>query len=91
MSADWVILLTALVLLWVGALFSTRGRASVGRKRRRLGQGAEEFWMEQLLLITRGNRGAIERGVAARRARHPDAPRAELLRMLHDEYIRDRR
>ena len=91
MSADWVTLLAALVLLWAGVLFTTRGRAGAGGKRRKLGQSAEAFWMERLLRLTRGNRDAIERGVSARRAKFPQASRAELLELLYHDYLRDRR
>lgn len=54
-------------------------------------QGEEQLWREKLLTITRGNVGAIERGVAAKRQRFPQLPEAELLKLLYEEYLRDRR
>jgi len=54
------------------------------------GSRAERALEEELLRLTRGNRGAIERGVTAQRRRHPDASRADLLRRVRDEYLRDR-
>ncbi|GGK98719.1 hypothetical protein [Deinococcus radiotolerans] len=54
------------------------------------GRRAERALEEELLRLTRGNRGAIERGVTAQRRQHPQASRAELLRRVRDEYVRDR-
>ena len=54
-------------------------------------QGEEQLWREKLLTITRGNVGAIERGVAAKRQRFPQLSDAELLKLLYEEYLRDRR
>ena len=43
------------------------------------------------MAMTLGSAGAIERGVTAKRRRFPRASRAELLKMVHDDYLRDRR
>ena len=50
----------------------------------------EAVLMEKLMTITRGNQGAIERGVTAKRRAHPRANRAELLDLLYHEYLKDR-
>ncbi|WP_295818479.1 hypothetical protein [uncultured Deinococcus sp.] len=52
--------------------------------------GEEARWEERILLMTRGNRGALERAVTARRRRHPEKSRLELLKLVHDEYVKDR-
>ncbi|MBB6017314.1 hypothetical protein ACFP9V_06795 [Deinococcus radiopugnans] len=41
--------------------------------------------------MTRNNRGAIERGVTAKRRNFPHASRAELLERVHTDYMRDLR
>lgn len=56
----------------------------------RSGQAAERHWMTKLMDITRGNTGAIERSVTAKRRRFPQATRAELLERVYDDYRRDR-
>lgn len=53
-------------------------------------RGQEAHWEERVLALTRGNRGAMERAVTARRKKFPLASRTELLKMVHDEYLRDR-
>lgn len=50
----------------------------------------EAQWEERVLLLTRGNRGAMERAVTAKRKRFPNATRAELLKMVYEDYLRDR-
>lgn len=50
----------------------------------------EAKWEEKILLMTRGNRGALERAVTARRRKFPNATRLELLKLVHDEYVKDR-
>lgn len=57
---------------------------------RRVMKPEEEVWFRRLMSLTLGNRGAIERGVTAKRRKFPRASRAELLEMVHDEYLRDR-
>lgn len=47
--------------------------------------------MQKLLTVTRNNRGAIERGVTAKRRKFPQASRAELLERVHTDYMRDLR
>ncbi|MPY67101.1 hypothetical protein F8S09_10420 [Deinococcus sp. SDU3-2] len=90
---------TALVLIvislaGVGVLLLTRrsGPGHSGGFRppaRRMMKTDEEVWLRRLLTLTRGNRGAIERAVTAKRRKFPRATRAELLEMIHDEYRRD--
>lgn len=48
------------------------------------------MWEQRLMSMTLGNRGAIERGVTAKRRQHPRASRAELLEMVYEDYLRDR-
>ncbi|WP_309569758.1 hypothetical protein [Deinococcus sp.] len=50
----------------------------------------ERHWEERILLMTRGNRGALERAVTARRRKFPQATRLELLKLVYDEYVKDR-
>jgi len=57
---------------------------------RRVTKTGEDIWLRKLMTLTLGNWGAIERGVTAKRRRFPRATRAELLEMVHDEYLRDR-
>lgn len=61
------------------------GQRVVGRP-----MGEEARWEERILLLTRGNRGAMERAVTARRRKFPNATRLELLKLVHDEYVKDR-
>ena len=69
-------------------LLATRsGKTSSGPPTNR---NAERYWEQKVLDQTRGNRGAMERAVTARRRKHPRASRAALLEMVHDEYVRDR-
>lgn len=82
---------TALVLIVIslagaGLLRLTRRGGAFPPAR---GRGAEDALLRQLLGMTLGNRGAIERAVAARQRQFPHATRAELLRMVLDEYRRD--
>lgn len=82
---------TALVLIVIslagaGVLLLTRRGGAWSAPRRR---GAEDTLLRQLLSMTLGNRAAIERAVAARQRQFPHASRAELLRMVLDEYRRD--
>ncbi|PNY80140.1 hypothetical protein [Deinococcus koreensis] len=71
--------------------------AGLRLSRRDSGRGGSVFtraqeaqWEERVLRLTRGNRGALERAMTARRTRFPQATRLELLKMVHDEYVRDR-
>lgn len=86
MDAAWLLVLLAGLVF--ALLLATRGV----RHPRRRGQSrhAEAVWERKLLSMTLGNRGAIERGLTAKRRQHPGASRAELLRRLHDDYVRDR-
>lgn len=77
------LLLLLAALLVAGALWWRRSPWPASRR--------EQVWQRRLLLLTRGDAGAIERGVTARRRKFPRATRAELLEMLHDDYLRDRR
>ncbi|WP_104991779.1 hypothetical protein [Deinococcus sp. NW-56] len=82
---------TALVLIVIslagaGLLLLTRRDGGFPAAR---SQGAEDALLRQLLSMTLGNRAAIERAVAARQRQFPRATRAELLRMVLDEYRRD--
>lgn len=52
-------------------------------------QGTGDTLLRQLLGMTLGNHAAIERAVTARQRQVPHASRAELLRMVLDEYRRD--
>ncbi|MDL2343305.1 hypothetical protein QOL99_03975 [Deinococcus sp. MIMF12] len=90
---------TALVLIVIslagaGVLLLTR-RGGPGRPGgfrpppRRTMKTDEEVWLRRLMTLTRGNRGAVERAVTAKRRTFPRATRAELLEMIHDEYRRD--
>ncbi|WP_156039262.1 hypothetical protein [Deinococcus marmoris] len=51
----------------------------------------EDLWLQKLLAVTLNNRGAIERGVTAKRRSFPHASRAELLERVHTDYMQDRR
>lgn len=84
-----ILLLAAFVWALLHATRNLRGPRSGVRAPGR-GSRAERALEEELLRLTRGNRGAIERGVTAQRRRHPDASRADLLRRVRDEYLRDR-
>ncbi|MFC4638538.1 hypothetical protein [Deinococcus hohokamensis] len=56
----------------------------------RLFGGRQEAQLEQKILrLTRNNRGAMERAATAKRQKHPVASRAQLLQMVHDDYVRD--
>lgn len=82
---------TALVLIVIslagaGVVLLTRR----GSRRPALPRGpGEDVLMRQLMKMTLDNRPAIERAVAARQRQFPHATRAELLRMVLDEYRRD--
>lgn len=52
--------------------------------------GQVRHWEDKILLLTRGNRGAMERSVAARQKKFPEATRLELLKLVHDDYVKDR-
>lgn len=82
-----ILLLAAFVWALLHVTRNLRGARSASRGS---GPRAERALEEELLRLTRGNRGAIERGVTAQRRRHPDASRADLLRRVRDEYLRDR-
>ncbi|WP_119675238.1 hypothetical protein [Deinococcus sp. RM] len=85
------LLLILLLAAFVWALLHvTRHLRGVRSASRDSGPRAERALEEELLRLTRGNRGAIERGVTAQRRRDPQASRAELLRRVRDEYLRDR-
>ncbi len=86
MSAAVLLIVLALALLAV--LLKTRpGDAA---KAPPASKNAERYWEQKVLSQTLGNRGAMERAVTARRRKYPHASRAELLEMIHDEYLRDR-
>lgn len=85
MSAAVLLIVLALALL--ALLVATRPGTSKGPPGSR---NAERYWEEKILRQTRGNRGALERALTARRRKYPQASRAELLEMVHDEYVRDR-
>lgn len=87
--------LTLLVVFWLVLLLVSRGRvggkgqASRGSARP-LAASDEDLWLQKLLAVTLNNRGAIERGVTAKRRSFPHASRAELLERVHTDYMRDR-
>lgn len=88
-------LLTLLALCGAALLLLTRPAerrpsSSFRPPPRRMMKTEEEVWLGKLMTLTLGNRGAIERGVTAKRRKFPRATRAELLEMVHDEYLRDR-
>lgn len=87
-------LLTLLALCGAALLLLTRpaqrGPSTFRPPARRMMKTEEEVWLRKLMTVTLGNRGAIERGVTAKRRKFPRATRAELLEMVHDEYLRDR-
>lgn len=78
------VLLIVLAVGLLGVLLATRPGGGTGAR------GDERDWEERLLRQTRGNRAAIERAVTAKRRQYPHASRAELLKMIHEEYVRDR-
>lgn len=78
----WEILVIVLALLLVGWLFWTRRPGASSR-------GAEK-WERLVLSQTLGNRGAMERAVTSKRKKFPEASRAQLLEMVHEDYARDR-
>lgn len=53
--------------------------------------GAETYWERRALSQLRGDRAALERLVAYQARRMPRASRAELLRRVYDEHVRDQR
>lgn len=91
-------LVILLALFWTGILLLTRPRGKAQRSSapgfrpppRKMFKTEEDVWLRKLMNITRGNRGAIERGVTAKRRKFPRATRAELLEMVYDEYVRER-
>ena len=83
-----IILIAVAVAVWQ-LIRIERQRGSAGRNPR-TGKAAETHWMNKLQEITRGNTGAIERSVTAKRRKFPDATRAELLERVYDDYQRDR-
>ncbi|MEW6420134.1 MAG: hypothetical protein AB1511_00200 [Deinococcota bacterium] len=82
------LLLILLALALLAVLLATRPGGQLKDFPR--GRTAERDWEEKILRQTRGNRGALERALTARRRKYPHASRAELLEMIHDEYVRDR-
>ncbi|GHF32835.1 hypothetical protein HNQ07_000349 [Deinococcus metalli] len=83
-------MLTLLVIAGAAlAVYAVMRASRAGGSSPRTG-GQERQWEERILLMTRGNRGALERAVTARRRRFPGATRLELLKMVHDEYVKDR-
>lgn len=93
------VLLIALTLFWAGLLLWTQPRRTKLPRtparhipvRPSGNSGEEQLWRGKLLSVTRGNVGAIERGLAAKRRRFPHLPESELLHLLYEEYLRDRR
>ena len=90
----------ALALLWLVVLLLTRPRTRPPAPRsaprfqpppRRMEKTDEDLWTRKLMGMTLGHAGAIERGVTAKRRKFPRATRAELLEMVHSDYLRDRR
>ena len=53
--------------------------------------GAEMEWERRALSQLRGDRAVLERLVAYQARRMPRASRAELLRQVYDEHVRDQR
>ncbi|MBZ9714192.1 hypothetical protein [Deinococcus multiflagellatus] len=87
---DAALLLVLLAGLVFALLLATRNLRHPERRGQGQSRRAEAVWERKLLSMTLGNRGAIERGLTAKRRQHPGASRAELLRRLHDDYVRDR-
>ena len=93
------VFLALLALFWAVLLLLSRGKVGqsvAGRRGSPRSEGLpspsqEEFWLQKLLTVTRNNRGAIERGVTAKRRNFPHASRAELLERVHTDYMRDLR
>ncbi|MDV6375841.1 hypothetical protein [Deinococcus arenicola] len=85
--------LTLLVVFWLVLLLVSRGRVGrvSGPSARPRSASDEDLWLQKLLTLTLNNRGAIERGVTAKRRNFPSASRAELLERVHTDYMRDRR
>lgn len=93
MDQPAVLLLVVLALGLVVFLLLSRpeGKSTSPKvQQRALGNGQEKVLEQKLLSMTLGNRGAIERGVTAKRRQHPRASRAELLEMVYDDYVKDR-
>lgn len=82
------LLLIVLALALIAGLLATRPGGT--SKSSSAGRGAEVHWERKILSQTLGNRGAMERAVTAKRRKYPRASRAELLEMIHEEYVRDR-
>lgn len=80
------------ILVLAGAVYAglRLGRRGFGTGGSVFVRAQEAQWEDRVLRLTRGNRGAMERAVTARRRRFPQATRLELLKMVHDEYVRDR-
>ena len=88
-------MLTLLVVLGValavyGVMRASRAGGPMPLIYRPLSGVQERQWEERILRLTRGNRGALERAVTARRRRFPQASRLDLLKLIHDEYVKDR-
>lgn len=87
------LLLIALICIAVLAvLFFLKPRPVRGtspRARPALAPG-ERDWETRVLAQMMGDRARLERTVQSRRAKHPAASRAELLEIIHQEYVRDR-
>lgn len=91
MDQPAVLLLVMLALGLVVFLLLSRPKSTSPKvQQRALGNGQEKVLEQKLLSMTLGNRGAIERGVTAKRRQHPRASRAELLEMVYDDYVKDR-
>ncbi|WP_425430317.1 hypothetical protein [Deinococcus planocerae] len=83
-----VVLVIVVALALLAVLLATRPRRVP--KSSPAGKNAELHWERKILSQTLGNRGAMERAVTAKRRNYPRASRADLLEMVHDEYVRDR-
>lgn len=85
--------MTALLLLLIAVtvyLLLRYARPGDGKRLFGTPQSAEAQWEEKVLRLTRANRGAMERAITARRRKYPQATRLELLKLVHDEYLKDR-
>ena len=60
------------------------------RPNRLMPSGDEATLTRKLMTITRGNKGATERSVTARKRKHLRASRVELLELLYHDDLRDR-